>query len=50
MAMVKYYESNKKIRISVEVTGYLTLHDIVFFALGEGFNIIYRPIKLEAKD
>ena len=41
---------DKKFRISVEVTGYLTSYDVVHFEIGEGFNIIYRPIRLETKD
>lgn len=41
---------DKKIRISVEVPGYLTYYDVVYFEIGEGFNIIYRPIRLETRD
>ncbi len=41
---------DKKIRISVEAPGYFTLYDVVYFELGEGFNIIYRPIRLETRD
>jgi len=41
---------NKKYRMSVEVMGYWTFYDVVYFETGSGFSIIYRPIRLETKD
>jgi len=38
---------DQKFRMSVEVEGYLTLNQVVYFEAGAGFNIIYKPIRLE---
>jgi len=41
---------DKKFRMSVEVLGYWTFYDVLYFKAGEGFSTIYRPIRLETMD
>ncbi|MBL4656576.1 MAG: PD40 domain-containing protein [Flavobacteriales bacterium] len=43
-------QPDRKVRISVEVTGYWTSYDVLYFKAGEGFSTIYRPIRLETQD
>jgi len=39
---------DKKYRLSVEVLGYQTYNEVVHFKAKDGFNIIHKPIRLEA--